>query len=804
MKEYMDKTRSAGERARLLLAEMSLDEKMAQINCIFPFDQGAYDFEQMKKQTKYGIGEVSTLEMRRIKSLDEAAAWQRRVQKIVMENSEHHIPAVFHMEGLCGAFIQDSTSFPAGIGRGAGFDPDLEEQIAEIVSRQETACGITHILAPVLDVARDPRMGRYGEPYGEDATLVAAMGSAYTKGAQKNTVDQRKADSVAKHFVAFHNSQGGIHGTHSETPSRLLEEVFAKPFQAAITSAELKGVMPCYCSINGEDVSASHNMLTKLLRDTMGFDGMCISDYGAVGNAHSVHHIGETFEEAGLMCLQAGMDVEMPSSTGYNDKLKEMFRKGEADENVLDTAVLRVLEGKFRMGLFENPFAMKGTELHSTVVKSSDREVSLKSARESMVLLKNDGILPLTAEPKKIAVIGPHAAYARKMFGGYTHMCMMESTYAIANSIAGVSGVVQADASEIVTVPGTNIQSDETEIFDQILKQQKPRCRSLYEELQVCFPKCEIQYAYGYPVAGEDQSRFDEALHLVEQADVVILTLGGKYGTCSMASMGEGIDSTNINLPKCQDAFMEKAAEFGKPMIGVHFDGRPISSDTADEKLNAILEAWSPSETGAEAVVDVLSGKYNPGGKLPVTVAYSAGQLPIYYNHPYGSSWDQSGSIGFANYVDLSHRPRYYFGYGLSYTQFAYSDLKISADAAAPDETISISCRIENTGSCEGDEVVQLYLNDPYASLTRPVKELAGFKRVHLLPGESRQIVFEVKPDQMAFLDLDMRWKIEKGAYRVEIGNSSEDIRLMGTYHIKENAWVSAQERHFWAGVSIN
>ena len=323
VKKYLDKTLEAKERARLLLEEMSLDEKMAQINCIFPFDQNAYNFDLMKEQTKYGIGEVSTLEMRRMETLDEVANWQRKVQKIVMENSEHHIPAIFHMEGLCGAFIQDSTSFPAGIGRGASFDPELEEQIAEIVTRQETACGITHVLAPVLDVARDPRMGRYGEPYGEDAALVSAMGTAYTKGAQKNTVDQRKAESVAKHFVAFHNSQGGIHGTHSETPVRLLQEVYAKPFQAAISEAGLKGIMPCYCSINGEDVSASHNMLTKLLREDMGFEGMCISDYGAVGNAHSVHHIGETFEDAGLMCLSAGMDVEMPSVTGYNEKLKK-------------------------------------------------------------------------------------------------------------------------------------------------------------------------------------------------------------------------------------------------------------------------------------------------------------------------------------------------------------------------------------------------------------------------------------------------------------------------------------------------
>lgn len=839
MKKYMDINLSASERAKLLLSEMSLDEKMAQINCIFPFDQNAQDFDLMSEQTQYGIGEVSTLEMRRMETLEDVAAWQRKVQKIVMNNSPHQIPAIFHMEGLCGPFIQDSTSFPSGISRGASFDSELEEKIAEIVSRQEAACGITHVLAPLLDVARDPRMGRFGEPYGEDSALVSAMGAAYIKGIQKNTTAGRNAESVAKHFLAFHNSQGGIHGTHSETPARLLEEVYGKPFQASITESGLKGIMPCYCSINGESASASHNILTKLLRDDMGFDGMCISDYGAVGNSHSVHHIGETFEEAGFMCLRAGMDIEMPSVTGYNEKLKKMFADGEVDMEILDRAVLRVLEGKFRMGLFENPFALQGEELRSVVVNAEDRDVSLKSARESMVLLKNDGVLPLgeRAVGKKIALIGPHAAFARKMFGGYTHMCMMESTYAIANSIAGVSGVVQADAKDIVTIPGTNIQSDETEEFDIILKRQKPDCRSLYEELQERLPEVGILYAYGYPIAGEDESGFKEALRVVEQADMVILTLGGKHGTCSMASMGEGVDSADINLPKCQDAFILKAAVYGKPMIGIHFDGRPISSDVADQYLNAILEAWSPSETGAQAVMDILLGEYNPSGKLPVTVAYHTGQLPIYYNHPYGSSWNQSGSIGFANYVNLPHRPRYYFGYGLSYTTFEYTNLQISVMndmlvenqklvqkyedviiqrlehtvkvnscsqdmetvGILPTQKLRISAEITNTGIYAGDEVVQLYLRDQYASMTRPVKELAGFKRIHLEAGETKCVIFEVHPSLMAFLDIDMRWKVEKGLFDIEVGSSSEDIRLKGSYRVTENAWVDGRERSFYA-----
>lgn len=802
-KQYQDIDKTPQERAVLLLAELRLEEKLAQVNCIFPFGEDYGDMDKISGSAPFGIGEVSTLEMRRMESLEEAAGWQRKVQKIVMDNSPHHIPAIFHMEGLCGAFIQDTASFPSGIGRGSGFDPELEEEIAEIVSRQEAACGITHVLAPVLDISRDSRMGRQGEAYGEDPTLASAMGAAYTRGIQKRETAGRRTESVAKHFLAFHNSQGGIHGTHSDTPTRLLQEVYGKPFQAAITEAGLKGIMPSYNSINGEPMSASYTCLKKLLRENMGFEGVCVSDYGAISGVHHVQHVGETEADAGLLCMEAGVDVEMPSRVCYGEELKKRFENKEIDIALLDEAVMRVLTAKFRMGLFEHPYALEGDKLREAVCHKEDREISLRSARESLVLIKNNGVLPLKRGKKKIALIGPHADCARKFFGGYTHMCMMESTYAIANSIAGVSGVVQADAAKIKTIPGTHIQSDETEEFDAILHRQKPGCRSLLEELVRRTAETEIIYAYGYPIAGADESCFEEALQAVKEADAVILTLGGKHGTCSMASMGEGVDAGNINLPPCQETFIRRAAELGKPLIGVHFDGRPVSSDAADAYLDAILEAWSPAETGAEAVVDALLGEYNPGGKLPVSVAYHAGQIPIYYNHPYGSAWHQGESIGFVNYVDLPHTPRYYFGHGLSYTTFTYSDLRISEKEIDAQGSVFIEAAVSNAGECAGDEVVQLYLIDRYASMTRPVKELAGFKRISLNPGEKKVIVFEVAASQLAFLDKDMRWKIEKGAIGVEIGSSSEDIRLTGEYKVKNDGWIEGKNRAFYAKVSV-
>lgn len=802
---YQDASLKAEERARLLLDELALEEKMAQINSVFPFDQKAKDFEWIRSQVPYGIGEVSTLEMRQIKTLEEAAQWVKEVQKIVMENSPHHIPAVFHMEGLCGAFIQEATSFPSGIARGASFDPELEQEIAACVATQEVACGVTHILAPVLDISRDSRMGRQGETYGEDPALASAMGVAYTKGAQGVEVNGRHAESVAKHFLAFHNSQGGIHGTHSDTPERLLQEIYGKPFQAAIQEAKLKGIMPCYCSIDGEPASVSHKLLTELLREQMGFDGVCVSDYGGIANSHNCQRIGETMAETGAMALEAGMDVEMPDPNGYGKELMEMFRQKKADMALLDQAVYRVLCAKFRMGLFEQPYPLLGDELLAVYKKADDgKRTTRKSAMESVVLLKNDGVLPLDkANKKKLALIGPHAVNARMFFGGYTHMTMMESIYAVANSIAGVSGIENLTGEEIQVVPGTNIQLDQGEKYDAILRTQKPECRSLEEYLKEYLPDWEIKYAKGYQIAGEDETLFEEALQLIRESDMAILTLGGKYGTCSLASMGEGVDGADINLPKCQDDFIRRAAEENTPLIGVHIFGRPISSDVADEYLNAIVEAWNGAECAAEAITKTLFGENNPAGRLPVSVAYNSGQIPVYYNHPNGSAEHQSGSIGFANYVDLPHRPRYCFGYGLSYSAFRYQDLEIPETEVEPFGEISLSFTVENTSERAGDEVVQIYLSDCFASRTRPVKELAAFRRISLKAHEKKTIRCQIAASQLAFLDKNMKWKIEKGDVDILIGASSEDIRLRSNVHICEDAWIEGRNRAFYGKAEV-
>ncbi len=794
--KYLDSTFSAKERAKDLLSKMSLEEKMAQTVGLF---MPAKLEEKIKEACRHGIGSVSTLEVRMMTDLEQISEAQRELQKYIMESNGHRIPAIFHMEGLCGAFIQGATSFPSGIGRASSFDPELEKQIGDIVGRQERALGFTHTFAPVLDINRDSRLGRQGETYGEDPTLAAAMGAAYTSGIQEGETKGVHSEAVAKHFLGFHNSEAGIHGATSNTPTRLLTEIYGKPFQAAITKANLRGVMPCYCTIDGEAASVSKRLLTDLLRDKMGFDGVVASDYSGVANVHKVQRMYESPAETGYRAMEAGMDMELPNKECYNEELMEWFREGKLPMEVLDMAVLRILEAKFRMGLFEQPYALAGEGLKQEFYREKDKEISLRSAEESVILLKNDGVLPMKKNLKKVVVIGPHANNPRSFFGGYTHLSMAEAVKAVANSLAGIGEKANNETKEVPYIPGTQIQSDETEEFDALLRQIKPECKSLYAGLKERLADTEVVYAYGYPVAGNDTSHFAEALEALKGAGLCIMTLGGKHGSCSVASMGEGVDATNINLPECQDGFLLQAAGTGVPLIGLHFNGRPISSDVADQHLNAIVEAWNPSEMGAEALVNILTGKVNPSGKLPVSVAYHAGQVPVYYNHPNGSAWHQGESIGFANYVDLPHTPRYFFGHGLSYTDFAYSEMKLSTKKLQPEGEVEISFSLKNTGSMDGTEVVQLYIRDCYASMVRPCMELAGFRRVTLAAGEGKEVSFCLKASQLAFLDVDYRWKIEAGEIEVMIGASSADIRLKDTMQITKSQFIEGRTRAFWA-----
>ncbi len=785
-------------RAEELLAQMSLEEKMGQLVGYYPT---AYSETELAREYPHGAGQVACFAMREMKTLEEISRHQRMIQDKIMELSGHGIPAIFHMEGLCGILIRDAAGFPSGIGRASSWNPDVERKVGTIVGRESAAVGATMVLAPVLDISRDSRFGRQGETYGEDPVLASVLGTAYIEGIQSQR-EGAFVESAAKHFVGYHDSQGGIHAANCDIPFRLLREIYAKPFQAAIGKAGLRSVMPCYSSVNGQPVSASKPILTGLLREEMGFDGVVVSDYCSISEIHERQKVCESLTEAGARALEAGMDMELPSKCCFNEELGQWFASGKLNMRILDQAVKRILTEKFRMGLFENPYALEGMELAEAFHTSEADETMLTSALKSLILLKNDGILPIKKPVKKLAVIGYHAASTRAMFGGYTYMSMTERWLGAKNTMAGVKEEELNVVNEKETYSGSYVQKEHP-LAEKLAKELRPHSNNLLEQLNIIMPETKIMYSFGYPHAGDDVSGHDEALRIAEEADLVIVTVGGKYGTGSMASTGEGIDSTSVNLPICQEQFLERLTALDKKVVCIHFDGRPVSSDAAEQCANAILEAWNTGEKGAEAIGRVLLGQYNPGGKLPVSVAYNAGQEPIYYNHYNGSSYHQ-GTIGaYTGYADRPYEPRYYFGYGLSYTKFTFNNLTISNKKPDPSESVRITVELMNTGEMAGDEVVQLYLKDRYASMTRPVMELAGFKRINLKPGEMKRISFIVHMSQMAFLDREGRWKIEAGEIEVLAGASSHDIRLKEVLRITSDAYVKGKERAFYAEVEV-
>lgn len=798
MQRYEDKSLSPRERAEDLLAQMSLEEKMAQVQGYFLLPKDAPNFG---KQFPYGVGEISCLEMRDMETIDEAIYLQHALQHAAIENSPHGIPAIFHMEGLCGLLSKGATSFPCGLGRGAAFDPLLEEEIGQTVGRQAAALGITHVLAPVLDVTRNPRFGRHGESYSEDPALVSALGAAYARGIHAPTGKQLYTESVAKHFVGSHENQAGLHTAAASIGPRKLREVCAKPFQAAIDEGGLLGIMPCYNSIDGVPASGNYNLLTDLLRGEMGFQGVTVSDYSAIENMATRQGVCENNAQAGLLALEAGLDIELPMRCCYGDALMEKFASGEADVAILDRAVLRVLEAKFRMGLFEHPYALQGNDFDRAYYAPHDEELSLRSARESIVLLKNDGILPIERAPKRIAVIGWHGDTIRALFGGYTRLSMAEG---LRGDLGTMVGVAKGGTADYRRIPGTNV-ADEAPFrseFEAVAKSCQPDCKTLLEQIKLTFPSSEILYAPGYGFAGTDESGFEEALKLLRTCDLAVLTLGGKHGTGRTCSMGENVDAAEINLPPCQEKFIALAAETGVKLVGVHFDGRPISSDNADRYLNAILEAWSPAEYGAQAVCEVLTGAYNPSGKLPVSVAYCAGQTPIHYNHEQNSGYRRDSSNALCGYVERPYEPRYHFGFGLSYTSFGYANLTVGKQEYAPDETVTVTADVSNTGTRAGTEIVQLYLSDLCASTVRPVMELEGAQRVELAPGETKTVRFTFPVTQLALLDPLMRWKVEEGPFRVLVGSSSQAPELTGEFTVTEDKLLHKGRRRGYFAAS--
>jgi|BioPla2DNA2_1021312.scaffolds.fasta_scaffold02552_11 beta-glucosidase len=795
------RSKSTEIRVNDLLRKMSLRQKIVQLQCLFSvfIRRSNPNFNEIMPD---GIGEIAF--GYQLDSPEKSAEFIERLQRYLVEETELGIPAIIHTEAISGGIISEMTQFPSPIGLGATWDPDGVQKMAELIRRQVIAVGIRRVLSPVVDVARDPRWGRMGETFGEDPVLCSQMAVAYVRGMQGERLSEGVL-SCAKHFIGYSMGEGGLNQSRNPITPRELREVYAKPFQAVITEAGIGSIMAQYGAIDGEMVIGSKPLLDNLLRKEMKFRGTVVSDYMAI-NRMVAMKVAENIGKAGIMAIKAGLDQEFPVPAGFKTQLLiDAVEKGELDEEIINRSVKRVLRQKFQLGLFENPYPRRN-DIKKYYYNTDNDRMSFELAQKSLVLLKNDGILPLKKNIKSIAVIGPHSDSLRLMFGGYTYPAVLDMILEVNVIAEGMEEYVSYSKIEKKapdTYPGSNI-TVENPMVESMLRSMFEKSQTILQAIRNTCKNAKIYHARGCDYAGSDRSGFKQAVEAVKAADVAILAIGGKLGWAQSSTMGENLDSMNIGLPGVQEDLAREVLAAGKPTVVLHLSGRPLNSEFITENCNALLECWSPSVWGGQAIASALFGDFNPSGKLPVTVARNAGQIPIYYNHVNGVSYHNKSIFKQENmYVDGPEKPLFYFGQGLSYTRFEYSNLRLDKEVRS-DGKLTVSVDVRNAGRKDGAEVVQLYIADELSSMLRPNKELAGFKRVELKAGETKTVVFTVRVSQFAFLDISMKWKVEAGDMTVMIGSSSEDIRLRDTFRIIGSAYVDASKRGFYADTRIN
>ncbi len=766
------------KRANKLVSQMTLDEKLAQIGSYWMFDlqiNGKIDWEKVADKFNHGIGQITRLAGASTLQPAQAAKAANRFQKFLKERTRLGIPAIIHEECCSGALMLGGTTYPQMLGLASTFQPELAETMTTAIRKQLLAIGARQGLAPVLDVARDPRWGRVEETFGEDPTLISHFGVAYIKGLQSENLTEGVM-ATGKHFIGHSLSQGGLNCAPVHVGMREIYDIYLAPFQAVIRDAKLASIMNSYPELDGEVVAASRRILTDLLRDQLGFDGLMVSDYEAIIMLNNFHHIAADPAGAASLALNAGIDVELPNTVCYGEPLKSALENGDINIELVDLAVQRLLKKKFELGLFDNPFVDESKVL-GVFETPKQRMIAREIACKSMVLLKNDGVLPLHKSLKTLAVIGPNGHDGRNQLGDYSYAAMSEFMQwkKLENS-----AFVHGDLNELAPY-----QIKITTVLDGI--------RS------VASPGTNILYTKGCDNLSDDKAGIDKAVKIAEQADAVILVLGDKSGLTLDCTTGETRDSSDLKLPGMQEDLAKALFATRKPIVVVLITGRPYDLSMLSENANAILEAWLPGEEGGAAIADILFGDVNPGGKLPITFPRSVGQLPIYYNaKPAGTR-----SHWYGDYVSEKVTPLYPFGHGLSYTSFEYSDLSVKQKEVNSDESVDISLTIENVGNVAGEEIVQLYIHDEVASIPRPIKELKGYQRMMMEPGETKKITFHLPVDQLAFYDMDLDLIIEAGTIKVMLGSSSEDIRLSGEFVIVGDKKIPVKERVFVCPVTV-
>ncbi len=763
---YEDPSAPLEARIENLLQQMTLDEKTCQMVTLYGYKRVLKDDlptpEWKELLWKDGIGAIDEhlngFQQWGLPPSDNAYVWPasrhawalNEVQRFFVEDTRLGIPVDFTNEGIRGVESYRATNFPTQLGLGHTWNRELIRQVGLITGREARMLGYTNVYAPILDVGRDQRWGRYEEVYGESPYLVAELGIEMVRGLQHN----HQVAATGKHFAAYSNNKGAREGMARVDPQmspREVENIHIYPFKRVIWEAGMLGVMSSYNDYDGIPVQGSYYWLTTRLRGEMGFRGYVVSDSDAVEYLYTKHGTAKDMKEAVRQSVEAGLNVRCTfrSPDSFVLPLRELVKEGGLSEEVINDRVRDILRVKFLIGLFDAPYQTDLAGADREVEKEENEAIALQASHESVVLLKNaDELLPLDINStKKIAVCGPNAneeGYALTHYGPL--------------------------AVEVTTV------------LEGIQEKTKGKAEVLYTKgcdlVDAHWPESEI---IDDPLTDDEQAEIDKAVENARQADVAVVVLGGEQRTC-----GENKSRTSLDLPGRQLQLLQAIQATGKPVVLILINGRPLSINWADKFVPAILEAWYPGSKGGTALADILFGDYNPGGKLTVTFPKTVGQIPFNFPCKPSSQIDGGKNPGPTGNMSRINGALYPFGYGLSYTTFEYSDLDITPRVITPNESATVRLKVTNTGKRAGDEVVQLYIRDVLSSITTYEKNLAGFQRIHLEPGEAQELSFTIDRKHLELLDADMKWVVEPGDFVLMAGASSEDIRLNGTLTVED------------------
>ncbi len=753
---YKDAALPIDDRVDDLVARMTLDEKLAQISCVWSthlVEGEAFSPRRAREAMPHGTGQVTRIAASTGLRPAENAAFMNDIQRWLLEETRLGIPALVHEESTAGFCGRDATQFPQAIGLAATFDPDGIEALGRTVRDQMTAVGARHTLAPVLDVTRDPRWGRTEETYGECPYLASRMGVAYVRGVQGDDLSSGVA-ATAKHFVGYGMSEGGLNHGAARIGPRELREVYARPFESAIREANLASVMNAYNDVDGLPCGGSKQILDDLLRGELGFTGVVVADYFTTSLLIDWHHVAADAGEAGQRALEAGIDVELPARACYGEPMKARIESGELDERFVNRALRRHLRLKLELGLFESPYVDPGAAAER-YGRIEDAALARRLAAESTVLLTNDGTLPLERDVGAIALIGPCANDVRLLQGDYSYPAHTEIVHRAGE---------RADEGDIL--PATDVLAFAPGPY-------YPESVTLLEGLgEACGPGTELHVARGCELLGDDRSGFAEAVAAARASQVAVVCVGGRSGLMSEDTSGEFRDASSLGLTGVQEELVHAVIASGTPTVVVLMGGRIFALPEVAAKAAAMVAAFCPGEQGGNGVADLLLGRAG-GGRLPISMARSVGQVPVYYNHRSGSGRSQMRG----DYIDGPTRPLFPFGHGLSYGRFEYGPLSLGSEEWRLTEPLQVGFELTNVGERDADEVVQLYLRDEVARVARPVKQLAGFARLHVPAGETRRLTFEVDASQLGYYDEEMCFVVEPGDVEILVGASSEDIR---------------------------